>query len=344
MRGRLHVETAPLCLVIRPVAADRRPVDDGSRRRTVRGHSVAMDVDEVIRRNGGVADARTLVRFASRRKLRTGVRKGVIVRDGHGRYSLPTARQARRAANGLSGVVTHDSAASHWGWEMKHPPSVPTVTVPRNRKVAPERRTEVHVRWRDIPPDDVWRGVTTYGPTFIDCAKSMPFDEALAIADSALRHGHLTKLRLLQLAEQVPSVGRAQCLRVAREADGRADNPFESVLRAIALDIPGLHLEPQAEIDEAGWCGRPDLVDRERRIVVEAESFEFHGRRKALKKDCARYNALVVRGWFVLRFTWEHVMLEPAYVADCLRLIVSLRTGQGPSRRATLPVSGRIPA
>ena len=34
--------------------------------------------------------------------------------------------------------------------------------------------------------------------------------------------------------------------RVARPPVGEAANPFESVLRAIALDVPGLSVEPSA--------------------------------------------------------------------------------------------------
>ena len=37
-------------------------------------------------------------------------------------------------------------------------------------------------------------------------------------------------------------------LRVLDAADARADNPFESVLRAIGLDVPGFRLVPQVEI------------------------------------------------------------------------------------------------
>ena len=32
-------------------------------------------------------------------------------------------------------------------------------------------------------------------------------------------------------------------------------------------------------------------------MVIEAESFEFHGSRKAFDRDCRRYNSLVIRGW-----------------------------------------------
>ena len=111
--------------------------------------------------------------------------------------------------------------------------------------------------------------------------------------------------------------------------------PFESVLRAIALDVPGLDLRPQVAVSEAGWTGRPDLVDRERRIVVEAESFESQGRRAALRHDCERYTALVLLGWRVVRFAWEHVMFAPEYVAGCLRVLADpARRTDG---RVTLP-------
>jgi very-short-patch-repair endonuclease len=182
-------------------------------------------------------------------------------------------------------------------------------------------------------------GVTSPAWTVIDCAKDLPFDEALAIADSALRHGDVTKAELLRLAEQVTSTGRRRALRVAQAADGRAANPFESVLRAIALDVRGLDVEPQVVISENGFLGRPDLVDVARRVVLEADSFDFHGRRRAMKRDCERYNGLVLCGWIVLRFTWEHVMFQPDYVAGCLRLLVNR-----PLRQAALPETVRIPA
>jgi very-short-patch-repair endonuclease len=254
------------------------------------------------------------------------VSDGRIVRDARGRYALPTADEARRAANRLMGVVTGPSAAAAHGWETRVPPPRPDVTVPAKRRVTPERRRGVDLHWRDIDPDDVWDGILRAGPAVIDCAKRLPFDEALAIADSALRHGNVTPQGLVALARQVPTTGRRQSLRVAHEASELAANPFESVLRAISLDVPGLDLRPQVVIEQDGWVGRPDLVDVERRIVVEADSFEFHGHRKALKRDCERYNALNLRGWVVLRFSWEHAMHEPDYVRHCLFAVASTRT------------------
>jgi len=282
-------------------------------------HSAGMEVVEALTWRGGTADARALRQLTSRRKVRTGLRHGLIVRPTRGRFALPDADEARLAAARLSGVASHLSAAQLSGWELKWRPPRPTVTVPRNRKVEESRRSGVDVRWRNLDEDDVWMDRTRAGRTVIDCARDLPFDEALTVADSALRHGNVTQERLLALAERVATTGRAQCLRVAREASGLAANPFESVLRAISLDIPGLRVRPQVVIDEDGFVGRPDLVDVRSRVVLEAESFEFHGHRIALRRDCERYNALALRGWLVLRFSWEHVMHDPAYVANCLR-------------------------
>jgi len=302
-----------------------------------------VQVVEVVTRMGGVADARTLVAFTSAREVRLAQGRGEVVRDARGKYALPSADHARRAANRLAAVITGASAAAAHGWELKVPPSRPTVTVPAKRRVDPRRRVGVDLHWRDIPPDHVWDGVLRPGPAVIDCAKSMPLDEALAVADSALRHRSVTRPELLHLAEQVRTTGRARCLRVAREASWLAANPFESVLRAIALDVPGLQMRPQVVISEGGWVGRPDLVDERRRLVVEAESFEFHGRRTALRRDCERYTALVLLGWTVIRFAWEHVMFAPAYVAECLRLLPTAGDNRS-QEQVTLPDARRLSA
>jgi very-short-patch-repair endonuclease len=300
-----------------------------------------VQVTEAMTRLGGVADARVLLRMTSRRKVRRAVRRGDVVRDARGKYALPGADESRRAAHRLSGVVTGHSAAAVHRLPMKTQPERPQVTVPRNRNVAPERRAGVDLRWRDIPEPDVLEGVLRVGPAVIDCARTLPFDEALAIADSALRKQMVSRRTLLRLADEVATTGREQALRVAREASGKADNPFESVLRAIALDVPGLDLKPHVHLRENGWSGAPDLVDVARRIVVEAESFEWHGRRTALKRDCERYNVLVLSGWRVVRFAWEHVMHDPAYVRACLLAVAERPAPRGPYRRAALPRPGR---
>lgn len=62
--------------------------------------------------------------------------------------------------------------------------------------------------------------------------------------------------------------------------------------------------------------------------MLEADSFEFHGQRAALTRDCERYDELVARGWLVLRFTWEQVMLRPDWVARVIEATVRRRQAE----------------
>lgn len=299
-----------------------------------------MRADEALQRLGGVATAAQLLRLTTRRRVRTAVLRGRIVRDGYGIYSLPGADEAIRAASRLTGVLGEDSAAQVHGWKLKHPPKSPCVIVRRKRSLTPQQRRAVRVRYRDLDPDDVNGLVTRPAETVIRCAARMPFDEALAIADSALSCDAVTREELIRRARREPARYRARCLRVAEAADPRAANPFESVLRAIALEVPGLDVEPQVWVSNSA---RADLVDEKLRLVIEADSFEFHGRRSQLVHDCERYNAFVIDGWLVVRFSYEHVMGRPEYVHEVLVAMVALLAG-GPSRQALVCSCGQAAA
>ena len=111
-----------------------------------------MRPEAALLRLGGVSTTEQLLILTSRRRLRTAVVAGSVVRVGRGRYALPAAEDGVRVAAQLSGVASHLSAAAHWGWALKTPPEHPWVTVPRKRKVAAVRRTDVRVLWRDLSP------------------------------------------------------------------------------------------------------------------------------------------------------------------------------------------------
>lgn len=280
---------------------------------------------------GGVATRSGLVRATSRADVDRALRDGSVVALARGRYSLPVADRARQQAHALTGVLSLTSAALHHGWAVRTVPDKTHVTVPRKRKVSAARRSGVQLHYQDLLPEDVVDGIATSKvATLRDCVRLLPFAEALAVADSALRDGERTALTLAVAAVHGP--GRAQAQRIALSARAEAANAFESSLRAIALDVPGLGVEPQVLIRETEpWC-RPDLVDRDLRIVLEADSFEWHGDRVALARDAKRYNLLVAAGWLVLRFAWEDVMFDPDYVAVVLRAVVAERAQRPPRR------------
>lgn len=87
----------------------------------------------------------------------------------------------------LSGTAVLLSAAAHHGWAVKWQPRQPQIAVGRGRRLATQQRASVQVSWVRLPATDVDGRVTTPVRTVLDCAAQLPFDEALAVADSALR-------------------------------------------------------------------------------------------------------------------------------------------------------------
>ena len=105
---------------------------------------------------------------------------------------------------------------------------------------------------------------------------------------------------------------------MARHASEAAANPFESMLRALAIEA-GLDVRPQLPVLIGGTSRFADLGDRGRALLVEAESFEHHGSKSGFRRDTRRYTEFVVLGWTVLRFTWDDVVLMPEFVMWALR-------------------------
>jgi very-short-patch-repair endonuclease len=92
--------------------------------------------------------------------------------------------------------------------------------------------------------------------------------------------------------------------------------------------VRGLSVEVQHRIRYDDFYARVDLADPTLKIVLEADSFEFHGKRSAMRRDCHRYDELVARGWLVLRFAWEQVMFEAEWVASVIRRTVQHRLAE----------------
>ncbi|KRF18810.1 hypothetical protein ASG90_02620 [Nocardioides sp. Soil797] len=289
-----------------------------------------MQAHQALVELGGIADAATLNAWSSRGKVRTALSRRLIVRISRGRYALPDVESGVAAAR-IEGVVSHLSAALHWQWELKSSPARPHVTVPRGRNVPATRRIGVAVHWIDLGPGDAVDGVTSPLRTVIDCARDLPFDAALAVADSALRSGDVDRQELRAAAAVLRGPGARGVRRVAEHADARARNGFESATRAIAIDC-GLSVVVEAPIEIGGVTVHPDLVDASRRLVIEADSWGFHAGKEAHDADCWRYTMLTTAGWHVLRFTWEQVMRRPTFVTSVLQ-----RWVQQPQERPQRP-------
>ena len=266
----------------------------------------------MVRRLGGRASGREIARFTTRHQLLTAVQRGLVLHASRGIYVLPSLPEPGIAAARCRAVLSHESAAAHWGLGLVFPPRAVHVTAGRGAK--PPCLPDVVVHRADLREDEIDDGVTVPLRTVLDCAQAMPFREALAIADGAARRhpGFLGTLR--EAADQRQGRGRQRCIRVAAGASPLAHNAFESALRGSLLDAGLSGFEPQVLIRTAGGTFRVDLADVPHRVIAEADSFEWHGGRQELAADCRRYDELTRAGWTVLRFSWEHVMFDPDWV------------------------------
>ena len=272
---------------------------------------------------GGIATRAQLLRHVPRGDLERAVADGSVLHPARDRYVLPQTDTALATAHALSGVLCLTSAALFHGWAVKNMPPRPHVRISKSRKLSVEQRRCATIHRHRLGPDDIVEGVaTSKEATLLHCLRQLPEDEALAVADSAARAGELATLRRVAQLAQGPGAPRIR--RTVERARAEADNPFESVTRAIALTVPELHVEPQQLITSVRPWARPDLVDRELRIVIEADSFQWHGDRAALRRDARRYDLLVVDDWIVLRFSWEDVMFDPEWVRSVMVAAVEL--------------------
>lgn len=288
-----------------------------------------MSVVQTLTRIGGCATTAELREHHSKRAVAAAIAAGEVVRLGRGRLALPSTGQHLRVAHSRSGTLSHLSAAQHHGWKVKIVPDVAHVTLPRNRRLRSEHSDGIHPYWADLDDDDTRGGFTTPLRTVLDCARTLPFDEALAVSDSALRAGAVGRDLLRRAAAGLRGPGAAAVRRVARHADGRAANPLESVLRAIAIE-EGFELQPQLEVADTGMYAVVDLGSEELQLIVEAEGYETHGTREGLRRDCRRHSLFAARGWDSLRFCYEDIMFEQGWVRWALCAWRTTREGGVP--------------
>lgn len=288
-----------------------------------------MSVAQTLAALGGCATTKELRVHHAKREIAAAVASSDIVRVGHGRYALGSVEEHARVAHRWSAVRSHLSGALAHGWKVKTAPDLAQLTFPRNRKLRPKQRAGLIAHWADATSAEKKAGVTAPLRTVLDCAREFPFDEALAVADSALRSGKVKKHELITAAAQLRGPGSRAARRVAQHADARAANPLESVLRALAIE-EGFAFTPQLLVADHGLFAVVDLGDESLRLVLEAEGYQTHGTRSGLRKDCRRHTEFAVFGWDSMRYAYEDVMFHQDWTRWTLRAWRDTKQGRVP--------------
>jgi very-short-patch-repair endonuclease len=270
---------------------------------------------------GGAARRSQLVGHVSRRRLAAAVRAGAVARHGKA-YVLADGDRAVATARALHGVASHRSAARRHGFALPPGDDRHHVTIPpgaRRRSVPPD----VHLHWSDVPDADRVAGVTNPVLTVVHCLRDLSHRDALSVGDSALRSGKVLHAELAAAVAALRGPRSARARTRFTQLDARAENAFESSCRSLLLEARILGFAPQFVVRHHGqFIGRVDLAHSSLRVVIECDGFGTHGGRDAFVRDLVRFTSLVAAGWRPLRFTWEQVMFQPAWVIDRVRDVV----------------------
>jgi hypothetical protein len=246
---------------------------------------------------------------------------------GHRAMTGNGNRMAAVLACGPGALLSHRDAAALWGIRSTARSRI-DVTVAR-----PEARSQpgidVH-RVRSLNPADRTEHdgirVTTVARTLLDLAEVIRPTELERAFDEAER------LRLLDLDAVVAVCERARGRRALKAlaplvADRRPEqrdtrSPLEArflpFCQAHGIPLPAVNVEVAGLLVDAVWPAQ--------RLVVELDSYEFHGKtRAAFEADRRRDAALQTAGYRVIRITWRQLHRHPEQVAATIRSLLRAR-------------------
>ncbi len=194
------------------------------------------------------------------------------------------------------------------------------VHLTRNRTNGGRVGTKVIVHSAQLEPDEITvvNGirVTTPPRTVIDLARTEPFEQAVAIGDSALHQGLTTAAELrehLHRAKRRP--GCKAAAKVVDFLDGRSESVGESRSRVAFYrgGLPAPELQASVFTDDGELVARVDFLFEELGVICEFDGMvkyqnELRGRRtpeEVVIAEKIREDRLRALGWIVVRFTWE---------------------------------------
>jgi len=230
------------------------------------------------------------------------------------------------AARGAA--VSHRAAAALWGLARFRRGRV-EVSVTRDVRLADS--ATVH-RVGALPAKDLESidglPVTSPTRTLIDLCATEDRSTIEASVDECLRR------KLTSLDKLAAALDRSRGQRgtgflrelVDRYQGGEA--PAESELEAKLLEViddAGLPRPvKQRSVTVRGRLRRLDFSYRDQRLILEVDGYAYHSDPVAFEKDRERRNALTVRGWKVLNFTWRALHERPDEIlTDLFRILAA---------------------
>lgn len=284
-----------------------------------------MDLQSLAAAQGGVfgrAQARAAGWSSYRINRRVALGEWVTMYEGRVLRNATTTVTRRGLmyaavlATGPRSVLAGPSAATLNGIDVPWPQ--PVVLVPPSSRREPAGITTLH----DVLVDDDWMlcdalPVTTRVRTVLDCLVILPEPAGQAFLDRALQQRWISFDELVRRTQQ--RLGRRGAPRLRRH-----------------LQVAGYGLRSEAErrlrrllvqAGVTGWVvdwplagvGVLDFAFPDVRLAIEVDGRAWHSAGDRFQHDRTRQNALVARGWTVLRFTWADIADRPGHVVATVK-------------------------
>ena len=253
------------------------------------------------------------------------IHRGVYL-VGH-RVLAPFAKEAAGVLAIPGGVISHRSSARLHGilpWPAK-------ADVWMTTRRGDSSRPSLIVKQAVLDTCDVTRvhriPVTTAARAILECAAVLPSEEDDRLEQMCAEAHARNLAKLSDLNDQIrrnPSkrgVRRLAQLLDLHSKPARTKLELERRLLRIVRESD----LPTAESNVYVGGREVDLLWREAKVVVEADSYTFHSHSRPWARDIGKSNELQLRGYVVLRFTWFDVTERPAWVISEIRRALSTR-------------------
>lgn len=166
---------------------------------------------------------------------------------------------------------------------------------------------------------------TSPARTVIDCAASLPIDrlEDLLMAADSGRPG-LSRTRLEELVnERRGQPGTRNLLRLITDDPKETRTVNERRMLSICREAGVVEPETNYRIEVGDRVFFADFCWPRLRLVVEADSWRWHGGRLAGEADTDRAQLLSMAGWKVVRFTRDQIKLDRELTGRRLQALTS---------------------
>jgi very-short-patch-repair endonuclease len=226
---------------------------------------------------------------------------------------------------GPEAFLSHRSAAALWGMRGDQPKV--DVTAPQGKQVRPGRKG-IQVHRCAFEPDEVTErdgiSVSTVARTLFDIAERSQVHELKNAWDEASRLRILRVPEVAAVYERRPGRRRARARirpllhgaqRYVEDTASPLEDRFAEFVVAQRLPPPQFNVLVGKDRVDALWSGA--------RLIVELDSWEFHGHRAAFEKDRDRDAEHLLAGYRTIRVTHRKLSERPERLAAQIRALLA---------------------